>query len=123
MTWLLANPKLVAIGLLLLAVAGLIGWQRWQIDRLQSDVERLTQENTRQAISISMQNAQVSAWKNEAAERARKAQEAQKEARAYREIAEATRRNLYALQLPKEECDAFRTLVDAARGMRDTTEK
>jgi len=123
MTWLLANPKLVAIGLLLLAVAGLIGWQRWQIDSLNADVSDLKRENTQLAVQVTMQNAQVSAWKNEAAERARKAQEAQKEARAYRDIAEATRRNLYALNLPKEECDAFRTLVDAARGMRDTTDK
>jgi len=121
MTWLLANPKLVAIGLLLLAVAGLIGWQRWQIDSLNADVSDLKRENTQLAVQVTMQNAQVSAWKNEAAERARKAQEAQKEA--YRDIAEATRRNLYALNLPKEECDAFRTLVDAARGMRDTTDK
>lgn len=121
-----ATPSILkwsSAGLITLAILAAITWQRLEVHGLHADLAAsradladIRAAAQRCAVDLGVQTMQVNAWQSAAEERARKAQLALKEAALYRGQAQAKKTTLYALQLPSEECDALKSLVDTARG-------
>ncbi len=109
------NPRaIVAIGLAVL-VAAVLGWSRWQVHGLRADLAEAKAETLQLAAQVGVQNAQVSAWKQAAAQRQAAASAALDQASSQRQRADRLAATIRATPLPKEECDALRAIVDTAR--------
>lgn len=107
--------KFYALAALALAVAGLIGWQQWQIHDLETDLSAEQARAADLAIKVGLATAQARTWQAAAAERTARAKAAMADAAVARQQAEARASALYTLDLPPEECHALQDLVDTAR--------
>lgn len=120
--WLLTHWRGVGIALIVATLSGYVAWQKheaehWRklCDEAKADNLALTKSLADIELKVGVQNTQVNAWQSEAARRTADAQAALGQAAKFRALADQHVRALYQLQLPKDECDALRTLVDRAR--------
>lgn len=111
--------RLYAAAAVAITLVTTIGVSRWQVNSLRADIAEARQQSTICAQSLEAQNAAVKSWQAESERRARIAQDALKQASAYRKQAEGRKSSLEAYNPKgKEECDALREIVDLARGFR-----
>jgi hypothetical protein len=108
----------------MVAAAGAIGWHRGVVSTQDSMGKEMAAKAAQHAIQITDARAAlaeqargIERLKAEEKRLAIIAEAARSEARRYRGMAEQKSAELAALELPKEECDALRTLVDHHRGI------
>lgn len=104
-----------ALVVVLLASSGVVGYARWQVNELRADLAESKLAYKECKGKVDSYNQSLKQWKEEATKKSEAARAAQEVAASARRRAQQAAAKLEKLQLPKDECDALRLLVDSAR--------
>ena len=117
MNWLIANPLLSALIALSIALGVVAGVQTTRLKVSQAKTMQAEAKITKLDADLYAQTALVHEWARQAEESRRRADEMGAKAKIFRTQRDHLAGKLLRAELPHDECDALKTLIDVHRGV------
>lgn len=117
MTWILANPILSALIALSVLFGVVAGVQTTRLKVAQAETMQAEARIERLTADLYAQSKMVREWARQAEESRRRADEMWAKAKIFRVQRDGLANKLSRAELPQNECDALKVLIDVHRGV------
>lgn len=117
MSWVLANPVLSVLIALSLALGVFAGVQTTRLKVAQAETMQAEARIEKLTADLYAQSKMVREWARQAEESRRRADEMWAKAKIFRVQRDSLANKLARAELPQNECDALKVLIDVHRGV------